>query len=565
MTGQTEALARARVRRPRPIWLKRLGDPPIPVALLAVAMAVSGTLLIAWGSDLTFFLDEWDVLLHRRGFSADAFLAPHAEHPAIAIAVVYKTLQATFGMDAFAPYVVASTAVFLVSVALLFVYLRRRLGSWLALAAALLILFLGSAHEDLLSPFQIGYFGSVACGLGALLAVERGDPRGDAITCGLLVASLTFSSVGIPFIAGVALLVALDPERARRAYVVGVPIVLYGLWYLGWGREAPSQFNFDNLASSPSFVLDGFAASVAAVLGFAPLGELGADLLDWGRPLLAFLLVAAGFRLISLRRVPHWLWLALGIGVSFWFLTAINAGFGRSPTASRYLYLGAVFVLLIAAEVARGTRPRGPTLLVVFAIVGAAVASNLVTLHNAYEPQRDAATVVRGGLAGLEIAADTAPPDLLLTPENSDHEYFTLLDAGPYLDAAAEFDSPAYSPAELVGATEAARVAADKVQAAALPVSLNEAVAPRDGCANRPRSTASALAPSGTTLIEGPPGAGGELSLRRFATGAFPIELGRVRGGRWYALELPANRSDQPWELFVQTSAASVVVCELAS
>ena len=34
--------------------------------------------------------------------------------------------------------------------------------------------------------FQMGFMGSLACGLGALLALERGDRRGDWLACALL-------------------------------------------------------------------------------------------------------------------------------------------------------------------------------------------------------------------------------------------------------------------------------------------------------------------------------------------------------------------------------------------
>ena len=80
-------------------------------------------------------------------------------------------------MDSALPFRVVSIAIFLASVAVLFVYLRRRVGEWLALAGAVLILFLGAAWEDLLWPFQIGYFGSMASGLGMLLALDAAIAR----------------------------------------------------------------------------------------------------------------------------------------------------------------------------------------------------------------------------------------------------------------------------------------------------------------------------------------------------------------------------------------------------
>ena len=86
-------------------------------------------------------------------------------------------------MDSIVPYAAAAIVCFLASVLLLFIYLSRRVGDWIALAAVLPILFMGTAYEDLLTAFQINYFGSVALGIGALLAIERRDRRGDVIAC----------------------------------------------------------------------------------------------------------------------------------------------------------------------------------------------------------------------------------------------------------------------------------------------------------------------------------------------------------------------------------------------
>ena len=57
-------------------------------------------------------------------------------------------------------------------------------------------------------------------------------------------------------------------------------------------------------------------------------------------------------------RPTRWLLTVAAAGGAFWFLTALNANvlLLRTPTASRYQYPGAVFVLLIAAELLRGIR-----------------------------------------------------------------------------------------------------------------------------------------------------------------------------------------------------------------
>ena len=154
--------------------------------LLAAAVIGSAALLLFWGSKLTFLLDEWEFLLYRPGFTAHSILSPHGEHISIAPILIYKALQETAGMSSSLPYLAVSVALFLVASILLFVYLRRRVDPWLALLATGIVLFLGPAYEDLLWGFQMGFMGSLACGLGALLLLERGDRRGDWLACVLL-------------------------------------------------------------------------------------------------------------------------------------------------------------------------------------------------------------------------------------------------------------------------------------------------------------------------------------------------------------------------------------------
>ena len=71
-----------------------------------------------------------------------------------------------------------------------------------------------------------GYLGSVAAGLGMLLALERRDTMGRVLGCVLLALSIASSSVGIPF-AGVAL--------------VEVVLRRPGPWYRWWKHSPLSR------------------------------------------------------------------------------------------------------------------------------------------------------------------------------------------------------------------------------------------------------------------------------------------------------------------------------------
>ena len=554
-----------------------------PTALFVVAAAASGILLIAWQSHLTFFYDDWDPLLHRRGLSADALLRPHLGHILLGVTVVYKTIQA-IGMESHLPYAVASTTAFLFSVVLVYVYVRRRVGDWLALAGLLPILFLGAASTDLLFPFQIFYFGAMAAGLGALLVIEREDKRGDALACALLVLSFTFSELALPFVLGVGVAIAQARGPLRRAYVVVVPLLLYAVWYAGWGHTGTSYLSFLNVANSPVYVLDGLASGLVSLLGLTPSGPATGNGLGWGRPLLLAVLVLAALRLRSGRPVPRSFWVTLTILLSFWFVTAANANFARAPFASRYQYAAAVLLLPVAADLASGlVRPRAPAVVLALGIAVAAVLGNFEALHNTYREFRYSTPTVRGGLTGLEVEADAVDPALTLDQQNSGFDYIGSIRAGPYLSAVRAFGSPAYSPSELPRAPERARVAADLVMGTALRLAVRPTtnsraggepsprvigppgslVSTKGGC-TRVRPVAGGFPvlalPPGGVLLRAPPRATTRLALRRFATESFPISAGELTGSG--ILAIPPDRSSQPWQLQLAVTRA-ISVCGL--
>ena len=538
--------------------------------LLAGSVIASGGLLLGLGSRLSFLLDDWTFLVYRPGFDAATILAPHNEHIAAGPLLAYKAVLATFGMDSALPFRVVSTSIFLLSAVLLFFLLRRRLGEWPALAATTLVLFLGAAWEDLLWPFQLGYFASMAAGLGMLLALERGGRRADPLACGLLVVALAFSSVGLPFAAGAAVHVLQQPERLRRAYVVAVPVGLFALWYLGYGREAQTSVTAGNVATAPLFLFDGVASSISSLLGLAaPRDEAAVNPLYWGRSLLAVALLGAAWRLRALGGPSRWLVVFVVIMATFWMLAGASEQEARTATTSRYQYLGAVFVLLVAAELLRGWTPSRRAIAALCVVTLAAIGANVSYLHGAYQSYRQTTVLEQAGLGALEIARDRVAPGLTLTEELVETEYVHV-EAGPYLAAVDEHGSPAYSPSELLATPEPARQAADRVLAAAFGAAITptggaQLSADRDRCrVARPSPGAPALLhlPRGGASLRAPVDSVTELRLRRFAVDSFPVRLDSLRGGS-ATLALPPDRSEEPWELELRGSEP-VEVCALS-
>jgi hypothetical protein len=547
-------------------------DSRVLVALIWL-FGASACLLLYLGTKLTFLLDDWEFLLYRRDFSADAILDPHGEHIVALPVLIYKALLATAGMGSALPYRVVSTALFLGSAALLFVYLRRRVGDWPALAATAIVLFLGAAWEDLLWPFQMTYFGSMAAGLGALLALERGDRRGEAVGCALLVLSVLFGSLGLSFAIGAGVYVLLQPERRRRLYVFLVPLAVYGLWWLGWGHSAESTLSLDNVARTPLYVIDSLANAVGSATGLTHSAIEVHDRLLWARPVTVVLVFLAAWRLYERDRVPLWFWVVLATAGSFWILAGFNQMPGRDPGASRYQYLDVVFVFMLAAELLRPELERGLRIgskaLAAIGIVAAlSLAANLDELHDAYQDTyHPISRLEKAGLGALDISEDTVEPGFVLSEDVIDTGFINV-DADHYFSARDAYGSPAYDEAEIAASPEFVRYAADKVLFGALRIGLEplpSASVPAAGCETVPSDGSASplfsLPPDGVTIE-----AGREVierfEMSRFATGSPPVLIEGLGPGEAGRLATPRDGATTPWKLRLIT-AGPTKVCNL--
>lgn len=549
---------------------------------LVLLLAGAGAYLVYLTRGTSFWQDEWDFILFRRGGDVDTFLEPHNDHLSLVPVAVYKLLFATFGLEDSAPYRIVVIALHLVVAALVFVYASRRVTDVLALVAAALVLFVGPAWQNIIWPFQIGWLASLAAGLGMLLALDRRTQAADLAACGLLALSLASSGLGLPLAIGLVVELGLGRELRRRIWIVAAPMLLYGLWYLGYGGSNRAGAS---LAETPGFAAEAFAAALAALFGVA--GNTVADgsqSLDWGRPLAALAAALLVTVVVRAGRLSPRLGMLIAAGLSFWVLTALSRGAFAEPWESRYMYVGALVIVLAGVEVARGVQIPRPVVAVLAAVACAVVIANLEAFRQGADLLRANGGASRARAAALDIVRPVVDRGYLFV-RYGDIQY----PAGAYYDAVDQFGSFGGTPEQLSAEREGARQHADGVMADALRLRLESASAPvplgpapavvaasggearaEGSCiAFRPESTRSpratgalevTLPPAGLRLAAGE-GSSTEVAVRRFAA-TFQPPLGRVREGALAVLRALADRAAKPWRVRL-SSGGPVTACGL--
>ena len=547
-------------------------EPAILTWLALGALLVIGAVFLFYETrGTTFWFDEWLWALERHGGGVDSLLRPHNGHLSLIPVAVYKLLFNTAGLDDYAPYRAAVIACHLAYVALLFVYVRRRLGGYLALLAAALILFLGPGWQDILWPFQIGWLISLAAGLGALLLLDRRDRTGDAVACVLVALSLASLGLGVAIALGVAVEVLWGRRRLGDIWIVAGPLALYGLWWIGYGDSG--AFVRHNVVLVPTYVADAAAGAVGSLAGLASSTALPPEVpLGWGRPLALLAVAVLLWRLAAVRPVLPRILTLLTTVLAFWTLTALNRANISDPASSRYVYVGAVFVVLIAAELARGSSVSRRAAVVLTAGVALAIVSNVGVMRQAARYLKGQAQTARADLGAVELARSRMDPNRVL--EHFPGFPLVLIQAGRYFAAERDLGTPADTPAEIAREPEGSRRVADLELIADLNVALQPtrpgirlgrapriaavtggAVTRRGSCiAYRPagaeppgRPNAVGVRLPATGLLVTAQGGPVTVSVRRFGDQWRPV--GRVLASTAATLRIGADASPLPWRV----------------
>jgi hypothetical protein len=345
MPEELGAVAAARRRLTTIDW------PPILLALGAL-------ILLAWlGRDMTFYHDEWALIL-KRDLSINGILAPHNEHLSATLVILYRVLIQTVGLGWYWPYLGVTFALHIVVAGLVYGIVRNEAAKGWALGAMAVMLVLGSGGDDILWAFQTATIGAVAAGMGAIVVA----PRRPGLAALLLTIAMATSGASLAFFIGTGVHLLLTRPRAIPWLLI--PFGLYLAWYIAYGAAGVTALR------SPSF--DGVPAYVAAGLSASAAGALGTTSLVVGFVACAALVIAV----VRYWPPPSIVIALLTAGIAFFFLAGfVRAELGSEQAAApRYVYIVApAFLVAGAVLLARLPRPPGQWIggvLLAIALVG---------------------------------------------------------------------------------------------------------------------------------------------------------------------------------------------------
>lgn len=536
----------------------------IGFALFTVGAIGACGYLMFLGRGLTFFYDEWNFIDTSGTSFWTTDLTPHNGHPVVIPFAVYRVVLSAFGLHHYAPYRLMVVIIDIICGWLLFVLLRRKLHPAIAAAGATVLMVLGPAWQDLLWPFQIGYLGSVAFGLGALVLLDRNRTSADIGVSLCLIGAVFCSAVGLTMLAGIVIELVWRRSDRRRLWVILPSALLFALWYLLRARGNVTVAG-TTVANGARFIADSADGAVGALVGRPPPVSAVITIL------LALVIVGA-----MARRPADAGRLAMATvgALSFWILTMFTRG--QDPDASRYLYPGVVFVLLALGELPHllagrrtehskrsGRQADGRSLttsigsaLMVVLVVG--YAGTVVWWNTGVLRQGQAGLLANSRFVRAELTAVQLVGRQLPSSFHPDPQRMPQVSVGPYLAAVAAYGSPALSVSAIRSQPVAVTRALDNLLLRELPMRIEpvqSGSAPTHPCStHQSRNATEALLPPSGIWMSAPKGGSEEVSVRAFSSRYTPASGSPIPGGQTFHLVWTGKSPEIRW--YVQVSGS---------
>ena len=524
--------------------------------ILAAMSAIAAVLTMYVGRGTTFTGDEMTWIVASPGIDLETLLQSHGGHLQLIPRGLYKIMLETIGLE-YWPYRLLTVLTVVAAAVLIYRYMIKRVEPAIALVPSAIMLFFGSDPLHVIRGNGFTIVFSVACGVAALLMLDRRDLKGDVSACALLVAGAATYTVALPFVVGAGLLLLLE-RNWRRLWIPVVPLALWAIWraWLALTHDDRSGTGIDlgNVIHIPKWTFEALGASLSALTGlgygFDRLSSAGPS--DIFGPLLAALAIGCIVWRLLKGSLSPWIWVTLIIALALWSIQCLAAVPGspdyRAPDDPRYLYPGAVVVILIGVELCAGrTWPKwGFGLLLAVGAFG--VASNISQMERYADDYRLESDAMRRTITSAAIYLDEQRGYRAPTPDQP----VIASETGSLIAAMAErpFGGVDYSASEIEELPPAAQSELDAMVGGYEQVALEPGGRPAGRCAVVKPDTAGrfiARLPAGRVVLKN----GTEpatIRVGRFAeTPGF--DIGDLGAGRTATVETFEPVEAAPWNI----------------
>jgi hypothetical protein len=535
-------------------------DPRLAWVLLGLAMLASLGICLYVTRGTTFSGDEMTWVAFAPGMDLHQALEPHSGHLVLVSHLLYKYVLETIGND-YLTFRLLTLLTVLLSVGLFFVWARRRVGDWLALAPCLVLLFFGSDAGHLLQGNGFTIMLAIACGMAALVALDSHSRKGDLTACAALCLGTITYTVALPFIVGAAVVILARENRWRRAWVFVVPAAIYGAWRI-WVLASNTDFTRGGIEPGhilllPAWTFQSLGGTLAALAGlnFDFSGGPWLEPTAFAAPTLAVaFMVLFGLRVSRWRTGPVF-WAAVAVALAMFSLQVLSwIPEVREPATSRYLFPCAFVVLIVAVEAAARFEISRTVLIVAWLIALSGLGANLTIA-------KDSGGALRARTQGLETqitAATLINRAGFFFPGPEARPLVTMVDAPGISiigEAADRYGGLGFPQSEIPAQPAAVRDQIDSI--------LIRAIDPHFGAFpghERARGCSPAAAfgnevwatelPVGGATVVGK--RSGTVRVWRFGDSASNT-VGTLRSGRPVVLSMPDDHDPHPWKLTADT------------
>jgi hypothetical protein len=201
---------------------------------------------------------------------------------------------------------------------------------------------MSAGYEVLMMATNMAHVAPIFLGLYQLILVdhEGSISRRDIAATMLGVIAVLCAGTSIPLIVMIALYLTLQRQFKRAILIAAPPATLWLLWFakygsLNHGVKGDTQYEtFSKMGQIAQYVINGIHGSLEAITHIS------------GSSTFIVILCFLGLYKKSIKSPPILMPFCMAVGaVLFYFITGFSRVTFGEPTSSRYVYLGAIFII----------------------------------------------------------------------------------------------------------------------------------------------------------------------------------------------------------------------------